>query len=173
MKYIIIVFALLFGFTSCNKKNNKKLDVIDTVSDSLVVAQRITNSIGVLLSEDARLEVATWKEYQKVALLMTELYNTSKTDALENSEMYANHIQFMKDSIRVKELDNPKIVSRLNVLLNQSLRLKDMSDIPSISDNEVKEEVVKLCASFSSLNSKINTFYKTKQLEKDLEGLDF
>jgi len=173
MKYIIIVFALLLGCTSCNKKSNKKSDVINTVSDSLLVAQRITNSIGVLLSEDARLEVATWKEYQKVASLMTELYNTSKTDVLENSEMYATHIKFMRDSIRVKELDNPKIVSRLNVLLNQSLRLKDMNDIPSISDNEVKEEVVKLCASFSSLNSKINTFYKTKKLEKDLEGLDF
>jgi len=173
MNYKIIGLVLMVVLSACGKIKKGDLDTSNVVKDSLIVEQRITNGIGVLLSDDARLELKEWKEYQKVASLMTELYNTSKSDVLENAETYANEIKFLRDSIRVKELDNPKIVSRLNVLLNQSLRLKDMKAISSISNKEVKEEVFKLCESFSSLNRRINTFYNTKQRKKDLEGLLF
>lgn len=173
MKYKIIVLVLLIVCFSCGKSKKIDTEITNTVKDSLIVAQGITTGIGVLLSEDARGKVSTWEEYQKVASLMTELYNTSKSDVLENATMYAEEIQYLRDSIRIEELDNPKIISRINILLNQSLRLKDMNDIPSISNVAVKEEVVKLCESFSALNSRINTFYKTIQLEKDLEELDF
>lgn len=173
MNYKIIGLIVLLGCFSCAKVKTIDSVLSSTANDSLIVSQKITTSVGVLLDEEARLKVATWKEYQQVATLITELYNTSKSDVLENATMYADEIKQLRDSIRIKELDNPKIISRLNVLLTQSLRLKDMNKIPSISDQEVKDEAVKLCESFSSLNSRINTFYKTIQLEKELDQFSF
>ncbi|PCI01358.1 MAG: hypothetical protein COB81_07285 [Flavobacteriaceae bacterium] len=173
MKYKFVALVFVLVCFSCGKVKPVDVAITNTVQDSINATQKITNGIGVLLSEDARLKVADWKEYQKVASLMTELYNTSKSDVLENAELYADEIKFLRDSIRIDVLDNPKIISRINILLNQSLRLKDMHSIPSISNAAVKVEVVKLCASFSSLNSRINTTYATLAAKKDLKELGF
>ncbi len=172
MKYYFGILLLVIVCVSCGHKMEQK--EITTVNvDSIGLKVGIVNSVGVLLSEDARTALKTWGEYQKVDILIGELFNTSKSDVLENAGYFSDNIQLLRDSIRIEELDNPKIISRLNILLNESLRLKDMTDIPAISDAEVTDEVRNVLRAFSSLNIKINTHYKTKKIEKVLKDFKF
>lgn len=172
IKYYFVVILLSFVCVSCDKKTAAK-DTSLSELDSITVKNKIVNSVGVLLSERARKEVKNWGEYQKIDVLITEFFNTSKSDVLENAADFSKNVQFLRDSIRIAELDNPKIIARLNVLLNESLRLKDMNKIPSISDLEVTNEVKNILRAFSSLNSKINTHYKSKPTEEQLDKEEF
>lgn len=76
----------------------------------------------------------------------------------------------MKDSIRPEELINLPFRTRINVLDNEALRLKDMTFIPAITANEVTAQVEKIIAAFSATNSKINTVYTQLEVEKDLKN---
>ena len=75
----------------------------------------------------------------------------------------------MKDSLSVEKLNKKNVVARINVLENEALRLADMATISSITNQEVKTEVDKIVELFDALNSKINTIYKTEELQKSLE----
>lgn len=172
MKYYIVLPFLCVLLFSCNK-NTDVNNGNSKLSDSIQSNNKIVNSVGVLLSKESRDKVKDWKEYQKIDVLISELFNTSKMEALENAADFSQNVKYLRDSIRLDELDNPKIISRLNVLLSESLRLKDMNDIPSISKTEVADEVKKVLNAFSSLNSKINTHYKNMSVEESLEDMGF
>ena len=75
----------------------------------------------------------------------------------------------MKDSIRVDALKKTNVKARFNVLHNETLRLVDMASIPSISDEEVDQEVTQILEIYSAVNAKINTVYKAKELQNALE----
>jgi len=75
----------------------------------------------------------------------------------------------MIDTIRVEKLKETNVIVRFNVLHNETLRLADMATIPSISKDEVKEEVKKIIDLYSAVNSKINTIYKAEDIQNALE----
>ena len=79
--------------------------------------------------------------------------------------------RLMKDSIRLEELDVPSIRMRLNVLHNESLRLWDMSQITSITAEEVAAENENLINAYSALNLKINDLMKLQKLNASLDEL--
>jgi hypothetical protein len=62
--------------------------------------------------------------------------------------------------------------TRVNVLENETLRLKDMTFIPAITANEVNTQVDKILAAFSATNSKINTVYSQLEVEQDIEDIN-
>ena len=70
---------------------------------------------------------------------------------------------------KIEQLKKPNIIARINVLENETLRLADMANIPSISKEEVKEEVSNILAIYSAMNSKINTIYQSESLQNMLE----
>jgi len=70
-------------------------------------------------------------------------------------------------------LESPAFNARLNLLFNETLRLFDMSSIPSIKAVEVDEQVDKVLQAFSSINSKINTIILQTQLDNDVEDINF
>ncbi|MFO7673166.1 MAG: hypothetical protein R6V74_05605 [Lutibacter sp.] len=169
MKYIIpfLLIILLTGF-SCNK--NKDAQEVSEKSDSLKVDENyIENRIGETLIPEAKAEIDNWKEYQLVDELLLKYYSISTLEALSNADELSRLVKMMKDSIKIEKLKQPNIIARINVLENETLRLADMAAIPSITKDEVKDEVGDIVALYSAFNAKINTIYKSESLQNMLE----
>lgn len=169
MKYIIpfLLIILLTGF-SCNK--TKDAQEVSEKADSLKLdANRIENRIGETLIPEAKAVMDNWKEYQLVDEMLLKYYSISTLEALSNADELSRLVKMMKDSIKIENLKKPNIIARINVLENETLRLADMAEIPSISKEEVKEEVNNILAIYSAMNSKINTIYQSESLQNMLE----
>lgn len=169
MKYIIpfLFIILLTGF-SCNK--NKEVQDVSEIVDSLKVdANRIENRIGETLIPEANEALKNWKQYQRVDELLLKYYSITTLQALADAKELSELVKQMKDSISIEKLQKPNIIARINVLYNETLRLADMATIPSISKEEVKEEVGNIVEIYSALNSKINTIYKSESIQNMLE----
>ncbi|SNR73442.1 hypothetical protein SAMN04488111_2739 [Lutibacter flavus] len=146
------------------------MEEVTEVVDSLKVNEdRIVNSIGETLIPNARRNLRDWKEYNNVDEFMIKYYNVSKLEALNNSKELSDLVKNMIDTIRIDKLDKINVIARFNVLHNETLRLADMANIPSITEDEVKEEVKKIIDLYSAVNSKINTIYKAEELQKALD----
>ena len=169
MKYFYpLIIVILFFSLSCNRTKN--IQTVSEKSDSIKTSSnRIVNTIGEVLIPSAKKAVAEWKEYQDVDDFMIKFYNISNSEALNYAEELSELIQIMKDTVRVAKLKELNITARFNVLHSEALRLADMSTIQSITSDEVKEEVTKIVAIFSAVNSKINTIYKAEELQNLLE----
>ncbi len=169
MKHLFYLFVIiLLGTVSCSKKK-LKTQAISTKDSLKIVNSRIEVPLGEVLIPTAKNKLSKWREYTDVDDFITQFYNISTSEALSNAKELSGLVVLMKDSIRVKELKIPSVIARINVLENETLRLADMSTIPSIKDTEVKEEVTSILTVFSALNSKINTLYKALALQKALE----
>ncbi len=169
MKYIFsLLVVILFLNYSCNRSNgiqkeSKNRDTLNISTD------RIVNRIGETLIPDAKKALDSWEEYNTVDDFIIKFYNISIMEALINAEELTELVKLMRDTIRVDKLDQLNVIARFNVLHNETLRLADMANIPSIKDEEVKEEVTKILELFSAVNSKINTIYKASALQNSLE----
>ncbi|UMB59970.1 hypothetical protein MHL31_12905 [Lutibacter sp. A80] len=167
--YSLLVIILFFSF-SCNK--TKKLEETTSTGDTLIVdttEDRIINNTSETLIPEAKKALKEWKEYQILDKYMLKYYNVSNFEALNNAKELSDLVQHLKDSITIDKLTAPNVVARFNVLHNETLRLADMAVIPSISKEEVKQEVKKIIDLYSAVNSKINTIYKAENLQQALE----
>lgn len=168
MKYLysFLVLILLIS-SSCN---SKKTEVNQSAIDSLTVgASRITNTISETLIPSAKKDFENWQEYKDVDELLITYYNISVSEALFKSEELEQMVKLMKDTIRVEMIDKLNVTARFNVLHNETLRLSDMTTIPSISDEEVSKEVAQIIEVYASVKAKINTIYKARDLQNELE----
>jgi len=165
--YPILFLILLLTF-SCT--GGKRTQANENTIDSLVInSKRITNSLGEMLSPEAKEELSTWKEYNDVDEFVITYYNISVTEALNNADELTGLVKLMKDSIRIESLKKDDVIARFNVLHNETLRLADMATITSISDEEVIKEVTQILELYSAVNSKINTIYRAIELQNLLE----
>jgi hypothetical protein len=169
MKYIYpCLLIILFLNFSCNR--NKETAEVSEKTDSLKFdANRIENRIGETLSPDAKAALDNWKEYENVDELLLKYYSITTLEALSDAKELSELVKLMKDSIRVEKIKKLNIIARINVLHNETLRLADMATIPSISKEEVKEEVSNIVSIYSAINSKINTIYQAESLQNALE----
>lgn len=169
MKYLYgFLLIIIFISFSCNK--SKKTTEVSEVVDTLVVDDdRIINNISETLIPEAKRRLKDWKEYQNVDEFMLKYYNVSNLEALNNAKELSDLVKNMIDTIRVEQLKEVNVIVRFNVLHNETLRLADMATIPSISKDEVKEEIKKIIDLYSAVNSKINTIYKAEDIQNALE----
>ena len=169
MKYLYsLLLIILFLSFSCNR--NKTTQKVSENTDSLSVhPKRIVSTIGEILIPEAKKAVSEWREYNDVDEFMLKYYNISNMEALDYAKELSELVKLMKDTIRVEKLKQQNIIARFNVLHNETLRLEDMATIPSISKEEVKEEVLKIVEVYSAVNAKINTIYKAEAFQNSLE----
>lgn len=167
-RQIIYILVALFLTVSC-KSDKKGLETTNDLVDSLTQQDVNISSIGITLSPTAKREIQTWLEYQMIQSKINGYNKTTKSQALLNAMELAELVENASDTIDVKKLDRPDIKIRFNVLRNHALRLDDMSTIPSISEEEVMEEVTGVLDAFSALNEKINIIYKIEELEQELD----
>jgi hypothetical protein len=162
-KFSYYIVLIVFCLAGC-----KPSTISNVVDDVVEVEQGITvSSIGEQLSSDAKARLADWKGFQSVTKKVETYTTTTSGQALENAKELSILIRKVSDTIKMNVLERPDFRARLNVLYSHSLRLDDMSSIPSISEDEVKQQVTKLLDAFSSVINKINAIYREEKSEKE------
>lgn len=162
MRYYFILLFILF--LSC--KNNTTIQEPEIQKSDKNIVQK--HEAALLLETISNKKVVNWKEYQQVSNSLKQFSAISANEALNNAIQLTEVVKFLKDSIRPKELLNPSFRTRVNVLENEVLRLKDMTFISAITANEVNTQVDKIIDAFSATNSKINTIYSQLEVEKEI-----
>ena len=154
IKYFLIGIIVL---VSC--KPNKS-DIPLAAATSEINQEVNISSIGVVLSPEARKLTEDWLKYQDVKSKIENYSKVTRSEALQNAKELSELVIDVSDTIDIKMLNRADMKIRFNVLNNHILRLDDMSTIPTITDQEVENEVSKVLSSFSSINEKINTLIK-------------
>ena len=169
MKYILGFLISIFLLTiSCGTQERK--DNSTAAIDSIQTEeQKIQSKIKTTLSKTSREALKDWEEFEEVDDFILNYYNISISDALSLSSELNDLVTLMRDSVRVEKLNVATVNARLNVLQNETLRLRDMSNINSITSEEVTQEVQSILEVYDSFLSKINTIYKAEELQKALE----
>lgn len=165
-KLFFITFLLII--ISCKDKTLKK-EQSENNEKIVNISENYINKINESLSPDGEKMVKSWKEYERINNLLQNYQSYNVSRSLLNAEELAKLAQELKDSIRISELQISSVKIRLHVIHNEALRLKDMSDLKKISDEEVKQEKSKIFESFSALNSKINNMVEQEDINEELK----
>ncbi len=163
---LIVNTVLFFSCTDRSKQLQDEKVVVDSIPKP--EKDKYINSIGEMLQPRVKNIISTWSEYKRFEELVTRYYAISASEALSNANELSGLARELKDSIRIKDLETPELRARLNVLNSECLRLKDMSEIPAITDKEVAYKIQAILAAFSALNAKINSVYSISNLENQL-----
>ncbi|MGB5321791.1 hypothetical protein [Lutimonas sp.] len=167
MPKIFIAFLLLTLFLfACKNKEQKT----EEQNDSIPMESSMIKSEKPIIRLNSKSEelVATWAEYQKFDELITQYQEISMNEALLNSVELSELALQLRDSIRVEKLDLPEVKIRLNVLYSETLRLADMSTIPTITEALVAQENNNVIDAYSALNLKINNMSSQDQLNEEI-----
>ncbi len=165
-KIFLGFFLLSLLLTSCKNKKQESAEVnTTTVSESKMIKSE--KPISRLNAQSKKL-IAPWGEYQKFDDLISQYQEISVNEALLNSVELSVLAQQLRDSIRVEKLNIPEVKIRLNVLYTQTLRLADMSTIPTITEQLVAEENNNIIEAFSALNLKINNMNAQDKLNSEI-----
>ncbi|WKK66590.1 hypothetical protein [Lutimonas zeaxanthinifaciens] len=151
---------------SCKKEKStiKTEEVTQTVSSSIIKSDQPI----VPLNAKADSLVSSWPEYKKFKDLISGYQEISMTEALLNSVELSELALQLKDSVRVEKLNIPEVKIRLNVLYSETLRLADMSTIPTITEDLVAEENNNIINAYSALNLKINNMNLQEEINEEL-----
>ena len=115
-------------------------------------------------------KMENWEEYKSVNEHLKKYTSISASEALNNALKLSDLVKQLKDSIRPTELITLSFRTRVNVLENEALRLKDMTYISAITAKEINAQVTKIRNAFSATNSKINAVYAQLEIEKRIEN---
>lgn len=165
-KIIIGYFMLILILISCKNKEKKEQDKASFNQERLNTIK--SDKPIVPLNTKAKDLVKTWAEYQNFEELINQYQEITVSEALLNSVELSVLAQQLKDSIRVEKLNIPEVKIRLNVLYSETLRLADMSSIPTITEESVERENNNMIDAFSALNLKINNMNLQEELNSEI-----
>lgn len=169
LKKIVFLLFLSFFLYHCKKSSQQEKIEVKKPEMSIANQHKKYNELDKFSSE----KIANWKEYTALKEFLNRFESISPNNALNNALELKDLTKQLKDSIRIEELKNRAFKARVNVLENEALRLADMTYIPTIGPKEVNNQVDKIFLIFGSLNTKITSFYKQEQLNKDIDLKDF
>ena len=168
MKIVFYCVCFLI-ISSCNDKKINATQVIDKPESSRIKKHAQIATIQSKFEAD----IDAWTEYENLIVFLNQYISISPNDALNNSRELNDITKSLNDSIKPQFLETPAFKARINFLFNEPLRLYDMSSIPAIKPVEVNNQVAKVLHAFSSINSKINTILKQRDLEEDVIDVNF
>ena len=160
--HIILILLLI----SCKNKEKVEQDaaaINEEILSTIKSDKPITN-----LNNKAKDLVKTWPEYQNFNDLINQYQEITVSEALLNSVELSELAKHLRDSIRVDKLKIPEVKIRLNVLYSETLRLADMSSIPTISQESVEQENNNMIEAFSALNLKLNNMNLQEELNSEI-----
>ncbi|WP_146106929.1 hypothetical protein [Polaribacter porphyrae] len=161
MKRILTFFLFLLLF-SCNKKQQNSVVLSEEKPEMSII---VNHNFSVKVKPIFEQEIATWKELKILDSFLERFTKASPNEALSNAIELENLIKNVKDSVKPKLFDTPSFKARVNILHNESLRLSDMINIPSIKAKEVNEQTGKIVKAYDALISKINSVLSKKAFE--------
>lgn len=168
IKYLLY-FSLVLFFASCSQtKDDSNQDIVKSESSIVKKHEPILK-----VKQQYKSEIEDWKEYELFNNFIQQFISISPNEALNNSRELNGLTLSLRDSVKPIILETPAFNARINLLLNETLRLYDLSSIPIIKPKQVNEQVEKVLNSFSSLNTKINTTILQSILESDVVDVSF
>ena len=162
-------FGFILFFASCNQSKKDSKQIVEKSESSIV--KKHDPLLAVNLQYISKIE--DWKEYEIINNFIQQFANITPNEALNNSRELNGLTLSLRDSVKPIILENSAFNARINLLLNETLRLYDLSSIAVIKPQQVNEQVDKVLHSFSSLNSKINTILLQSNLDNDIVDVDF
>lgn len=167
-KLILSLTTLILLVTSCknDEQKAKSNELKKPVISSMIKAEQPI----VLLNSASKELTESWPEYQRFDDLVSQYEEISMNEALLNSVELSVLAQQLKDSIRVEKLDIPEVKIRLNVLYSETLRLADMSTIPTITEKLVAEQNNSMIEAYSALNLKLNNMNRREELNSEISN---
>lgn len=162
-RVFVFMVAFFIAFLSCSpKKENQNTSQSINIEKPLSIfdiKEKVHPKFEPILSK--------WKEYEAFEDFLTLTFqNVSKDQILSNSEELNKLSKHLRDSVLPEKINDLSLQARTNLLYSETLRLYDMSTIPSILDSEVKGQTEKVFNAFSSLNAKINAMLEQQELER-------
>lgn len=165
MKYFLNLTILLFIF-SCDKKQE------------LISNEQIPESFLSVVTEYSKIkavdfsfkkEIENWNELKAVDNFLARFKKVSPNEVLSNALELQGLIEYLRDNEKPILFNNPSFNARINILYNETLRLSDMTSIPSIKADEVNLQTEKIIDAYSGVNSKINTVLSKKRFEDAID----
>lgn len=114
-------------------------------------------------------DIENWSQLNALNDFLKRFKNVSTKEALSNAEELEGLVATLKKEEKPVLFTIAPFQARLNILHNEALRLSDMRNIPSITVDEVAEQIKKIIHSFSAVHSKINTILSKKRFEEAIE----
>lgn len=114
-------------------------------------------------------DIENWSQLNALNDFLKRFKNVSTKEALSNAEELEGLVATLKKEEKPVLFTIAPFQARLNILHNEALRLSDMRNIPSITVDEVAEQIKKIIQSFSAVHSKINTILSKKRFEEAIE----
>lgn len=165
----IAVVMISCGSNEDNKTIKKSSnDKYKNIKDEVIVFDSVA-PVKIMYPDS----IIGWKGYFQVKENLQDFKRNTPHEVMTMAEGLVANIELMKDSITVKTLDDKGIRSRINVLLNQALRLQDMKNIPAITVPEVVKQTQGLFTVYRMINHKINAIYQQNDFENELIEEDF
>lgn len=169
MQRILIIFFLSsFFLFSCKESVNDETK-FESLKKQDTIRQYFTVKISEPLLPEAKEFVKGWGEYQNLNKFLKQHASSNAEETMFNAKELSRLASEMKDSIRIEALKTPAYQIRLNVLQNEALRLKDMSELPNLPEQTIIDEYKKIYAAFSAFNSKLNNNLKQDKLNNELK----
>lgn len=165
MKYFIYLF-LFSCFFSCAKKQEVK-DKNLHVKPLLSVVKEHLNVEEV--KPTYRKEIEDWQELKSVNNFISRFKKVSPNEVLSNALELKGLVKSLRDSVKPILFNTASFTTRVNILYNETLRLADMTFIPSIKAAEVNNQTDKILDAFSAVNAKVNTILSKKHFEDLIE----
>jgi len=168
-RVLYIFFSFLLVFYSC-KKESKTDETNQAVRDTIAFNKtKNATKINIKLTREAKKALENWKEYQIFDDFISQYSSISNSEALSNATELSELATHLRDSVLDSRLNTHAVKTRLNILQNECLRLKDMENISAIKPKEVSAKVTDILKAYAALNNKFISVYEINKLQNELE----
>jgi len=117
-------------------------------------------------------KVSHWIAYWPVYRKMKAFRHTTASEALGNIGELEELLVDLKKSSPPEALQNKGMQARINILHNEVLRLKDMSDNIALKASDINKQISKIMGAYGAFNSKINAIYFQEILDAEVSVED-
>jgi hypothetical protein len=166
LKYVLTFLTIVLLF-SCDKKQANSKQEQDDVKPLLSIINEYSSIIKIDTAFSKNIE--EWEELKTVGEFLSRFKKVSPNEILSNALELKDLVKSLTDSIHPQLFNTGSFNARVNILYNESLRLADMTTIPSINAEEVNYQTEKIIGAFSALNSKVNSVLSKKRFEDAIE----
>jgi hypothetical protein len=161
VKYLIIIFGVLC-IVSCKPKQQEANT--NQNEQSLLSVAKVHKTFEKVKPKFQQ-GIEDWKELRVLENFIERFKKVSPNEVLGNALELEELIKNLKDSVQPTIFETASFRTRVNILHNESLRLSDMTTIPSIKAEEVNHQTDKIINAFSAMNAKVNTILSKKEFE--------
>ena len=160
LNYYILLVLLVF---SCKKEDNLQQEKKIEKSEFSVNTK---HSKILPIKDIFKKEVESWEELNSIETFLDRFKNISVNEALGSASDLTELAKSLKDSVIPNKFDKTSFKARVNIFYNETLRLADIYTIEDITIKEASDQIEKVIATYSAINTKINSILEEERLER-------